>query len=464
VTGFLKRRRLYLQSATDPGAMSSNDVVQVFNVDGNGNLGNEQYFGGDQSPFAPTSSDLCAQALPGSPEYQIDRGYVYGVNSAMRYDVAGFMSLNLGIDPSTGLPTYSRDTQGIQTNFTYDALGRLAYVLPRDGVWTQYLYHAAASPSSLASLTVDRQQNGSPSISLAQTRYFYDALGRLIKQDVRMPDGTRSARTTSYNALGWKTAVSEQGGPNTNLTQYLNYDPLGRPGIIRPPDSTPANSFSHDVKLDYSGVQMVRRTVHVANGPSASSAETPFVTTQTYDRFGRLASVTEPSGNSGGAVITSYQYDPGNRLTQVSTSSAGTTQTRLFTYDRRGFLSWETHPETAPNTIGLGHHKDYFGYDSRGHFHRKQFKQMSAGVVGPQFRELTNNCAQFACSEIIKASDPNTLRKVFIETIEVTTTGPVLTTDQALLLLYGVGLLDPGLGRPNNVQQQIIYWSYYPSQ
>lgn len=46
------------------------------------------------------------------------------------------------------------------------------------------------------------------------------------------------------------------------------------------------------------------------------------------------------------------------------------TQNRFFTYDRRGFLSWETHPETAANSLGLGHHKDYTSYDSRGHSHR----------------------------------------------------------------------------------------------
>jgi YD repeat-containing protein len=331
-TGFLKRRRLYVQSTADPAAMSANDVLQVFNVDASGNLGNEQYFGGDNSPVAPTSSNLCFQALPASPEYQIDRGYVYGVNSAMRYDTAGFFSLNFGIDPSTGLPTSSRDTANIQTNFTYDEMGRLTYVRPRDGAWTQYLYHAAASPSSLASLTVDRQQNGSPATSLAQTKNLYNALGRLTQQSVRMPDGSSSARTTSYNALGWKTAVSEQGSPNVHVTQYLNYDAFGRPGLIRPPDSTAANGFANDVTMSYAGVQTVNRTVHVGTSwTGASVAESPATTTQTYDRFGRLASVTEASNDGsqapacgsspgvGSSVTTSYQYDPGNRLSQVST-------------------------------------------------------------------------------------------------------------------------------------------------
>ncbi|HEV3077070.1 MAG TPA: RHS repeat-associated core domain-containing protein [Thermoanaerobaculia bacterium] len=370
-TGFLNRRRLYVQSAIDPGAMSANDVVQQFVPDGGGNVVGELSFGGDNAPFPPTSSDLCQQTLPAAPEYRLNSFFVSGVKYASQYAGAGFYTLNRGIDQATGLPTYSRDTANIQTNFTYDPLGRLVYVLPRDGAWTQYLYHAASSPSSLASLTVIQQQNGSPSTSLAQTKSSYDALGRLIEQDVQMPDGTWSARTTSYNALGWKTAVSAQGSPNTNLTQYLNFDPFGRATLIRPPDSTAANGFAHDVKMSYGGVRTVSRTVSIGttwNG--ASVAEAPSTTTETYDRFGRLASVMESSGSGGAAVTTSYLYDAGNRLSQVSTPTAGTTQTRTFNYDHRGFLAWETHPETAPNHLGDGHHKDYLSYDSRGHFHR----------------------------------------------------------------------------------------------
>ena len=358
-TGFLNRRRVYVQSATDPATMSANDLVQELFPDGGGNVAGELYFGGDVSPVTPTSSNLCQQTLPASPEYQLSSAFIYGARYSSQYAGTGFYSLFRGIDQATGLPTFSRDTAGIQTNFSYDALGRLSYVQPRDGAWTQYLYHAASSPSSLASLVVTQQQNGSPSLSLAQTKYQYDALGRLVEQDVQMPDGSFSARTTSYNALGWKTAESEQGSPG-QLTQYLNYDPFGRAGTIRPPDSTAANNYAHDVALSYGGVRTVARTVHVGTTWNGSSVqESPSNTTETYDRFGRLASVSEPSGSSNAQTLTSYLYDAGNRMTQVSTTAAGTAQTRTFTYDRRGFLAWETHPETAPNYLNDGHHKDY---------------------------------------------------------------------------------------------------------
>src|SRR5262249_32474807 len=150
------------------------------------------------SPVAPTSGDLCQQSLPAAPEYQINHCYLtnncypYGVRSRSQYVGSGFYSLDEDIDPSTGLVSRSRDTSGIPTNYLYDSMGRLYYVKPRDGAWTYYSYHLAASPSALASILVDRQQNGSPGTSLAQSRTKFDALGRPIEEDTLMPDGTWS--------------------------------------------------------------------------------------------------------------------------------------------------------------------------------------------------------------------------------------------------------------------------------
>src|SRR5262249_44166053 len=229
-----------------------------------------------------------------APEYQINHAYLYGVRSRSQYVSAGFYSLDRDIDFSTGLVSRSRDTSGIPTSYLYDSMGRVYYVKPRDGAWTNYSYHLATSPSALASVLIDRQQNGSPGTSLAQTRTKFDALGRPIEEDTRMPDGTWSARITTYNALGWKTNVSEAGNPG-NTTAYSNFDPFGRPGRIRPPDSVSANGFAHDVTLSYSGAQTVTRTVKVGTAWNGSAVtESPATTSETYDRFGRLASVTEP--------------------------------------------------------------------------------------------------------------------------------------------------------------------------
>lgn len=59
--------------------------------------------------------------------------------------------------------------------------------------------------------------------------------------------------------MHWKTQVTEQGSASKK-TEYLNYDPFGRPTIIRPPDGS-----AHDVILAYLGVRKVSRTSKVGN-------------------------------------------------------------------------------------------------------------------------------------------------------------------------------------------------------
>jgi len=368
-TGFLSRQRTYSQSTRDPGTVSWNDLIEVFGGDGAGNVASESSYGGDVAPLAPTSADLCQQALPASPEYQMFHAYAAGALYRSQYAGTGFYSLDRDIDPSTGFVQASRDTAGIPTTYAYDPLGRMTQLRPRDTAATIYTYSRATSASSLASVAVDRK--GASAVPLARSQTLFDALGRAIEEDTLMPDGRWSARTTSYDALGRKTAVSEPGSPG-RVTQYLNYDPFGRPGTLRPPDSTAANGFGHDITLSYGGFQTLSRTVRVGTGWTGSTVtESPSTTTETYARFGRLTGVAEPSGNGGTNVTTNYAYDSGGRLTNVTTAASGVTQARTFSYDPRGFLLWENYPEKGANSFGLGHRVDYVGYDSRGHAHRR---------------------------------------------------------------------------------------------
>jgi RHS repeat-associated protein len=381
-TGFLLRRRTYTQHTNDPNAMSASDLLAQFVPDAHDNVGSEIYFGGDNSPVATNNSDLCMLALPAAAEYQINHNYDrgYGVEQVRQYVGTGFYSVWRQVDPSTGLVLLSQDTAGIPTSYEYAEMGRLRYILPRDGAWTQFLYNLTSSP---VSLTVEQQQNGAPGTILAQTKYSYDGLGRMTREDIKMADNGTSSQLTYYDALDRKVQESELGSPN-NVTLYLSYDPFGRVGLIRPPDSTPANGFAHDVTMSYNGVQTVTRSGCVA-GNAPGSPELKATTIETYDRFGRLATVAEASAGNGGAVAcgspatggqfvtTTYGYDEANRLTAVTTPAAGTTQTRTFTYDGRGFLTAETHPETAGA-------KTYSSYDSRGHYHRR-----ADGVTGVNY-------------------------------------------------------------------------------
>jgi len=141
------------------------------------------------------------------------------------------------------------------------------------------------------------------------------------------------------------------------VTRFQNYDPFGRPGLIVPPDGS-----SHATTLTYHGAQQVDRRLAVATG--AGGAESQQTTTEIYDRQGRLYQVIEPAGGT----ATTYGYDPGNRLISVSSTGSGVTQRRSFTYDLRGFLTAETHPEKGLSGNGT---VSYSQYDPRGHARQK---------------------------------------------------------------------------------------------
>jgi hypothetical protein len=137
------------------------------------------------------------------------------------------------------------------------------------------------------------------------------------------------------------------GGALGQRTQYLNFDPFGRPTQVRPPDGS-----AHDVLLSYNGIRVVSRTSRIA---TAVGSETAWTQTQYSDRQGRLFQVLENSGESNVVpVVTTYRYDVGNHIVRVfanpNVNGTPIGQTRHFLYDSLGFLRQETHPEKGGAT------------------------------------------------------------------------------------------------------------------
>lgn len=360
-TGALLRTRA-LQTGT---LRDDNDLLSVFTYT-SGNVTKEEFYGGDVQALG--TGELCSLALPAS-QYRIDHGWQYGARSTSQYhDAAGvalsFKSLDADVDLNTGLAKASRDTSLIQTDYEYDSLGRLVWVKPETGHdgWTQYVYTRALSSSAPAQVQILRQSNDGGT-TLAESLIKYDSFGRVWQEQTKMADGTFSTKETLYNALHWKTSVSEQGN-TLETTQYLGYDPFGRPGTIRPPDGS-----AHDVTITYSGVRHVSRTSKVGNSISGTTIDEVLSTTQEiYDRQGRLYQVREQAESNGSDTVTTYTYDVGNRLSRVQQATSAGTQNRWFTYDNRGFLTSEQHPEKGASGNGT---VSYSNYDARGHARNK---------------------------------------------------------------------------------------------
>ena len=361
-----RRRAHRLDGATQ----SAQDLVAVYSLSAQGNVASESYYGGDAQAGIPTGvSDLCSMPLPASPEVQVNHTYSGGSRTTSQYSGTSFYALDQAIDASTGLVSSSRDTAGIQTYFEYDALGRITWSKPDsagDG-WTQYLYNPANPVGSgRANVTVRRRDNGSKGATiLGIETVIFDYFGRVYQNQRRLPGGAFNKQETLYDGAGHKASVSEATtGAATSKTSFLNYDPFGRPGTIRPPDGA-----AHDITLAYLGMRQISRTFKVA---TAVGSEASATTTEIHDRLGRLSAMTEPSGAAGANVTTNYGYDVGGRLVSASTtatvSGSPVTQTRTSSFDRVGLLQSETHPELGAAGNGS---ITYPRYNSRGRLLRQ---------------------------------------------------------------------------------------------
>ena len=379
--GLLLRHRV-LAGAT-PG---SNDLVTVYEAFPSstadwGEVKKELHYGGDVQSVS--TGALCTASFTGE-QYRVDHTYDHGTRITSRWiDGAGvampFYTLQLTVEPNTGLPATSKDISGIQTTYTYDVQGRLTWEKPEtgQGAWTSYVYTRATSASALANVLIVSRPNGSSTGSLAQSRVYFDGFGRVWRDQKLGADGTWSTVDTVWNSVGWKRSVTErQPVWPTQWTIYKDFDPFGRPTHIQPSDGA-----GHLVTLGYLGTRQVTRTVPV----KLATGETGVTTTERYDRQGRLWQVVEPSGTGGANVTTTYGYDVGNRLKSVSIAG-GTTQTRSFNYDLRGLLTWEQHPEKGPSGNGFVR---YLNYDALGNPGRKVDAVATKTVTSGAASDLT---------------------------------------------------------------------------
>ncbi|HSL84883.1 MAG TPA: RHS repeat-associated core domain-containing protein [Thermoanaerobaculia bacterium] len=354
-TGFLLRTRT-LKTGTTQGAT---DLVTRFSRDAAGNVTAQESFGGDTQSLG--TGGLCGLALP-TAKYRVDHTYHHGALRTSQYSGQPFKSADLDRDFETGRVKTSRDVAGLSTSYEYDAMGRLTYVKPAQEGWTQYLYGNASGTSTPAKVFINRRTNGGGTV-LAYEEVHFDPFGRVAVERKKMAGGTTSDRKTFYDASGNVASKTEWG--TTAATSLLGYDPFGRPKTIRPPDGS-----VHDVTLAYKGTRQVTRTVKIGTGWNGTAVtETTATTTEVYDRQGRLYQVFEPANADGSSSTTTYAYDVGGRLKQVThtaknSGGSNTTQNRYFTYDNRGFLTSETHPEKGASGNGS---MTYSSYDARGH-------------------------------------------------------------------------------------------------
>jgi YD repeat-containing protein len=366
LTGFLRAQRKL--KTTAPG---ENDLLSIFTADAHGNLITEKYFGGDITPIPGTgaTSGICAAAdalETSSAPYTLDHTWENGQMKTAKYGTL-LTLMDLTIDV-TGLPTSWRDASGLQTDYAYDTTGRFQTITAPNGVTTTYTYSKAVAHASGADQVLDQPARVNAVVASGATIgskqvFQYDSFGRLWRTKQLMPDNTWSLRETIYDKLDRKYTSSEAevlpGADSagaaageltyalTHKTTYL-YDMFGRPLTVTGPDQKTTT-------MSYTGVRSMVRSVPTA----LAIGELPAATTEEYDALGRLASVVEQSEPNEAQATTTYRYEVGGHLKSVQ---AGV-QSRTFTYDGRGLMTNEAHPENGPWK---------YTYDARGHLKTKK--------------------------------------------------------------------------------------------
>lgn len=278
-------------------------------------------------------------------------------------------------DATTGWITASRETSGRQTSYQYDALGRVHKITPPSAseLATFVCYEGTGATTAYRASAKQACPVASTNANITTWQHFeYDGLARLSREKRLQPTSTVVKRFTLYDGPGnayftseWvpdatsqtitqdlSTTCAFSGGALTGRgrpsaapgTYRLCYDPFGRPQQIVGPkmsslvvvDRTDGSGNTYSETKEAAKTYCVNATFSNLTTPTCAAGGINSTTTTKKDAFGRITSVTEPSGD-----VTSHTHDVNDKLLTVSQGA----QSRTFVYDDNGFLRKETTPE-----------------------------------------------------------------------------------------------------------------------
>ncbi|NMC00233.1 MAG: hypothetical protein GYA35_08140 [Thermoanaerobaculaceae bacterium] len=375
-------------STTDPTA------TITYSSEHRGNISQIDYTGGQTYPDGGSSNS-----------YSVSFNYSGGIVSSMKWAGFSYYEFTRFINSLTGRITSETDANGLTTNFSYDAIGRIIQITPPNGEAPTKIEYPLATKTrdngvswsvgnvikfykGLGSIPGDSPSGGTVNLNSDQdiyTYYEFDDLGRLIRTSNVMPDNSWSSTDKCYDPLGnvvfesypYRPGSSGMGTttlnipvatgssysivfPTKNSTAYGVFSsPYGNATFSSP---FPQNSSLYLdpflrtryilkpdggwTKNDYNGL-ITTTTIY---GIQSISGLINSATIYTKDIFGRLISVIPPEGASA-----TYTY---NSLDQLISAQIGSQPARTFSYDALGHLLTSFTPERG--TI------NYYAYDALG--------------------------------------------------------------------------------------------------
>jgi len=205
------------------------------------------------------------------------------------------------------------DFLGNATRFTYGSpYNRLTSMTDANGNKTSYAYNAAGDP--LSTTYANGTSQSSTYDPEGDATSFLNANGQPINY--------------TYNAAGQVVTETFSDGSQYTYT----YDTYGN--MLKATDSTGTTNFTYDptsellTKVAYPNGLFLSFTYNTAGQRTSMVDQTGFTVNYSYDAAGRLARLTDGSGNS----IVTYTYDANGRLSQ-KTNGNGTSATYIYDAD-----------------------------------------------------------------------------------------------------------------------------------
>ncbi len=249
-------------------------------------------------------------------------------------------------DPRFGLIVLDVDASGNETTTEYDAFGRkVRATSPGDESsphgTVSWVYSDLGDPTN-QSFTERRTETAGTS-DLFETRYFYDAFGRIYETRQEGSHGREVviAREFASDGLpGTVTFAFYEGDPVPTST--LVRDELGRPSTLQDPLGQQL-SITYDGKesttIDARG-QITRLVSHPSGKPRRVVSQVDGqdqTTVYEYDSSSRLTSIIDALGSR-----VNLTYDGSSRRTRLEDPNAGTFE---YEYDGEGRLTREVGPD-----------------------------------------------------------------------------------------------------------------------
>jgi RHS repeat-associated protein len=134
--------------------------------------------------------------------------------------------------------------------------------------------------------------------------------------------------TTTYDALGRRTQVSDSGGGYTSYS-YTQNDTVATRG------PAPSGENTKRRQLEYDSIDRLTSVCEITSATgsgacSQTSPQTGYWTKYTYDAGARLTGVTQNAQSTGATQTRTYVYDLMGRMTSETNAESGTT---TYTYD-----------------------------------------------------------------------------------------------------------------------------------